>query len=245
VCAPGERLCARAPGLGRPRAGPPGRAARRLGKRAAPVRRARLGQGAAAVRPAQAPVTTHTLLRRVPNHACTHLLPNEVTNRACEILQSSARMARSNTAQRTALVRDCRTASAGRVWGVQAPDSRVPYLADAARAALFRALERSATLALALCHAHAIALKDLQVRTPACLRSDRQVASAHSRRVATSSQRAWSEQKSCGVSWAQRGTNARSVPLAHRDLQARPHGCWHGSASTSCMRMASPCERTS
>ena len=49
-------------------------------------------------------------------------------------------------------------------------DSRVPWLADAAHAALFRALERSATLALALCHAHAIALKDLQARAPACLK---------------------------------------------------------------------------
>jgi len=66
-------------------------------------------------------------------------------------------------------------------------DSRVPWLADAARAALFRALERSATLALALCHAHAIALKDLQARTPGCLRSDKQVASAHSGCVVTGS----------------------------------------------------------
>ena len=41
-------------------------------------------------------------------------------------------------------------------------DSRLPWLARWARAALFSALERSATLALALCHAHAIALKDLQ-----------------------------------------------------------------------------------
>ena len=47
-------------------------------------------------------------------------------------------------------------------------DSRLPWLARWAHASLFRALERSATLALALCHAHAIALKDLQVSVLAC-----------------------------------------------------------------------------
>ena len=51
-------------------------------------------------------------------------------------------------------------------------DSRLPWLAAWAHASLFTALERSATLALALCHAHAIsrsaALKDLQVSVLAC-----------------------------------------------------------------------------